>query len=42
MQDMIAKMQAEMAKQGASAANRSEAVPPTTNGSAAPVQDSAH
>jgi len=34
MQEMIAKMQAEMAKQGNAAANSSEAVPPlTANGS---------
>jgi len=42
MQDMIAKMQAEMAKQGTSAANSGEAVQPTTNGSAAQVQGSTH
>jgi len=31
MQNMIAKMQVEMAKQGTSAANSSEAVQPMTN-----------
>ena len=35
MQEMIAKMQAEMAKQGGSAANSGAAVPPTANGSTA-------
>ena len=39
MQQMIAKMQAEMAKQGT---NSSEAVPPTANGSAAALQGHAH
>jgi len=35
MQEMIAKMQAEMAKQGGSAANSGQAAPPTANGSTA-------
>jgi len=42
MQEMIAKMQAEMAKQGNTAANSSEAVPPTANSSTAAAQGSAH
>jgi len=42
MQDMIAKMQAEMAKQGTSAANGGEAVQPTANGSTGAAQGSAH
>ena len=39
MQEMIAKMQAEMAKQGA---NSGEAVPLTANGSTAAPQGTAH
>jgi len=43
MQEMIAKMQAEMARQGGTtAANSSEAVPPTANGSATAPQASVH
>jgi len=42
MQEMIAKMQAEMAKQGSSAANSSAAVPPTANGSTAATTGTVH
>jgi len=40
MQEMIAKMQAEMAKQGANSGG--EAVPLTANGSTAAPQGTAH
>jgi len=43
MQEMIAKMQAQMAQQGGtSAAISSEALPPTANGSTAVPQTSVH
>jgi len=42
MQEMIAKMQAEMAKQGNTTASSSEAVPATANGSSAALQGTAH
>jgi len=42
MQEMIAKMQAEMARQGNTAANSSEAVPPTANGNMAAPRGTTH
>jgi len=42
MQEMIAKMQAQMAQQGGSSANSGQDGLPTANGSTAPQQSSTH